>query len=154
MICPEAIHPAALLARFSDANRAAGAVVSFTGVVRGGGGGASAVWAIELDHHASFSAKVIGAIADDAKARFDIADCLIAHRVGRVAAGEPIVFVAAAATHRRAAFEAVDYLMDRLKTEAPLWKREIGADGAGQWIEARGADWADAARWGGQDADR
>jgi molybdopterin synthase catalytic subunit len=150
MICPEAIDPADLLARFWDGNRAAGAVVSFTGVVRGGG----AVEAIELDHHASFSAKVIGAIGDDAKARFEISDCLIAHRVGRVAAGEPIVFVAAAATHRRAAFEAVDYVMDRLKTEAPLWKREIGADGAGQWIEARGADWADAARWGGQDADR
>ena len=150
MICPEAIDPAALLAGFSDANRAVGAVVSFTGIVRGSGG----VAAIELDHHASFSAKVIGAIGDDAKARFDIADCLIAHRVGRVAAGEPIVFVAAAAMHRRAAFEAVDYVMDRLKTEAPLWKREIGADGAGQWIEARGADWADAARWGEQDADR
>ena len=150
MICPEAIDPAALLARFGQANRAAGAVVSFTGIVRGDGG----VEAIELDHHASYSAKVIGAIGDDAKARFEIADCLIAHRVGRVASGEPIVFVAAAATHRRAAFEAVDYVMDRLKTEAPLWKREIGADGAGQWIEARGADWADAARWGGQDADR
>ena len=150
MICPEAIDPAALLARFSDGNRAAGAVVSFTGVVRGGGG----VEAIELDHHASFSAKMIGAIGDDAKARFEIADCLIAHRVGRVAAGEPIVFVAAAAIHRRAAFEAVDYVMDRLKTEAPLWKREIGTDGAGRWIEARGADWADAARWGEQDADR
>ena len=154
MICPEAIDPAALLARFSDGNRAAGAVVSFTGVVRGGGGGASAVWAIELDHHPSFSGKVIGAIADDAKARFDIADCLIAHRVGRVAAGEPIVFVAAAAMHRRAAFEAVDYVMDRLKTEAPLWKREIAAGGGGEWIQARDADWADAARWGGQDADR
>ena len=150
MICPEAIDPAALLARFSETNRAAGAVVSFTGVVRGGDG----VEAIELDHHASYSAKVIGAIGDEAKARFDISDCLVAHRVGRVAAGEPIVFVAAAATHRRAAFEAVDYLMDRLKTEAPLWKREIGADGGGKWIEARGADWADAARWGVQDADR
>ncbi|MEG3154044.1 molybdenum cofactor biosynthesis protein MoaE [Sphingomonas sp. RB1R13] len=150
MICPEAIDPAALLVRFSEANRAAGAVVSFTGVVRGGDG----VEAIELDHHASYSAKVIGAIGDEAKARFDISDCLVAHRVGRVAAGEPIVFVAAAATHRRAAFEAVDYLMDRLKTEAPLWKREIGADGGGKWIEARGADWVDAARWGVQDADR
>lgn len=150
MICPEAIDPAALLADFSNDHRAAGAVVSFTGVVRGNGG----VEAIELDHHASFSGKVIGAISEAAKARFDIADCLIAHRVGRVTAGEPIVFVAAAATHRRAAFEAVDYVMDRLKTEAPLWKREICADGPGQWIEARGADWADAARWGEQDADR
>jgi molybdopterin synthase catalytic subunit len=150
MICPEAIDPAALLARFSEANRVAGAVVSFTGVVRGGDG----VEAIELDHHASYSAKVIGAIGDEAKARFDISDCLVAHRVGRVAAGEPIVFVAAAAMHRRAAFEAVDYLMDRLKTEAPMWKREIGAGGGGKWIEARGADWADAARWGERDADR
>ncbi len=142
MICAEPIDPAALLARFAEARGDAGAIVSFTGTVREKGG----VTALELEHHPTFSAKVIDAIGDDAKARFDLADCLIAHRVGSLAPGEPIVFVAAASAHRRAAFEAVDYVMDRLKTEAPLWKRELRADGA-EWIEARAADLADAARW-------
>ncbi len=141
MICAEPIDPAALLATFSESQRAAGAIVSFTGTVRGG-----EVEALELEHHPSFTARVIEAIADDARARFDIADCLVVHRVGRLLPGEPIVFVAAASAHRRAAFEAVDYLMDRLKTEAPLWKREHRADGA-KWIEARASDVADRARW-------
>ena len=141
MICAELIDPAALLAAFSESQRAAGAIVSFTGTVRGGG-----VEALELEHHPSFTARVIERIADDARARFDIADCLVVHRVGLLLPGEPIVFVAAASAHRRAAFEAVDYLMDRLKTEAPLWKREHRVDGAA-WIEARASDVADRARW-------
>ncbi len=141
MICVEPIDPAALLASFSESQRAAGAIVSFAGTVRGG-----EVEALELEHHPSFTARVIEQIADDARARFDIADCLVVHRVGRLLPGEPIVFVAAASAHRRAAFEAVDYLMDRLKTEAPLWKREHRVDGAA-WIEARASDLADRARW-------
>lgn len=149
MICAEPIDPAALLARFAEARGDAGAIVSFTGTVRGTGG----VTALELEHHPTFTAKVIDAIGNDARARFDIADCLIAHRVGSLIPGEPIVFVAAASAHRRAAFEAVDYVMDRLKTEAPLWKRELRADGA-EWIEARGSDVADRARWEDKNADR
>ena len=149
MICEGPIDPAALLARFAAAQGDAGAIVSFTGTVRGGGG----VTALELEHHPTFTAKVIDAIGGDARARFDIADCLIAHRIGSLTPGEPIVFVAAASAHRRAAFEAVDYVMDRLKTEAPLWKRELCADGA-EWIEARGSDVADRARWEDKNADR
>ena len=149
MICAEPIDPTALLARFAAAQGDAGAIVSFTGTVRGTGG----VTALELEHHPTFTAKVIDAIGDDARARFDIAECLIAHRVGSLAPGEPIVFVAAASAHRRAAFEAVDYVMDRLKTEAPLWKRELRADKA-EWIEARASDVADRARWEDKNADR
>ncbi len=149
MICDGPIDPAALLAQFAEARGDAGAIVSFTGTVRGTGG----VTALELEHHPTFSAKVIEAIGAHAKARFDIADCLIAHRVGSLAPGEPIVFVAAASAHRRAAFEAVDYLMDRLKTEAPLWKRELRADGA-EWIEARASDLSDRARWEDKNANR
>jgi molybdopterin synthase catalytic subunit len=149
MICANPIDPAALLARFTEAQGNAGAIVSFTGTVRGGGG----VTALELEHHPTFTAKVIDAIGGDAKARFDIADCLIAHRIGSLTPGEPIVFVAAASMHRRAAFEAVDYVMDRLKTEAPLWKREVRRGGA-EWIEARGSDLADRARWEDVNADR
>ena len=149
MICEEPINPAGLLARFTERAGNAGAVVSFTGTVRGGGG----VKALELEYHPSFTAKVIDGIAGDARARFDLVDCLVVHRAGSLAPGEPIVFVAAASAHRRAAFEAVDYLMDRLKTEAPLWKRELRADGA-EWIEARASDLSDRARWEDKNADR
>ena len=98
---------------------------------------------------------MIERIAADARALFAIADCLIVHRVGRLLPGDPIILVAAASSHRRAAFDAVDYLMDRLKTEAPLWKREVRADST-EWIEARPSDLADRARWdeGGTHADR
>jgi molybdopterin synthase catalytic subunit len=70
----------------------------------------------------------------------------VLHRCGAIAPGEPIVFVAAAAAHRRAAFDAVDYLMDRLKTEAVFWKREDAVDGS-RWIEPMDCDRADQARW-------
>ena len=149
MICAEPIDPAALLARFAEALGGAGAIVSFTGTVRGTGG----VVALELEHHPTYTAKVIEAITVDARDRFDIADCFVAHRVGSLRPGEPIVFVAAASAHRRAAFEAVDYVMDRLKTEAPLCKREVREDGA-EWIEARASDVADRARWEDLHADR
>ena len=140
-VAAEPFDPATLLAAFSSANPQAGAIASFLGKVRGDG-----VEALELDHHPTFTAAKIGEIAGDARARFAIADCLIVHRVGRLIPGEPIVLVAAASSHRRAAFDAVDYLMDRLKTEAPLWKREMRASGA-EWIEARPSDLADRARW-------
>ena len=79
-------------------------------------------------------------------ARFDVSDLLVVHRCGDVAAGEAIVFVAASSPHRRAAFLAADYLMDRLKTDAAFWKREDGVDGS-RWIEPTGQDQADRKRW-------
>ena len=136
-----AIDPPALLGDFAARNAGAGAIVTFLGQVRGEG-----VEALRLDHHPSFTLQVTEKISDDAHARFAISDCLIVHRVGRLVPGEPIVLVAAASSHRRAAFEAVDYVMDRLKTEAPLWKCEERADGK-QWIEARPSDLSDRARW-------
>ena len=148
MIRDAPIDPPALLAAFAAGVAGAGAVVSFTGVVRGGD-----VRSLELDHHPTFTVKAIAAIAADCRARFELADCLIVHRVGTMVPGDPIVFVAAAAAHRRAAFEALDYLMDRLKTEAPLWKREVRGDGA-EWIEPRAVDHRDRARWEPVHADR
>lgn len=146
MITLAPIDESRLLGDFSAARPLAGAIVSFTGKVRGEG-----VEALELEHHPSFSAKVIDGIGRDARARFAVADCLIAHRVGKLIAGETIVLVAAAGAHRRAAFDAVDYIMDRLKTEAPLWKREWRG-GHGEWVEARPSDLADRARWEEQHA--
>jgi molybdopterin synthase catalytic subunit len=147
----EPFDPGTELRRFAQGCPGAGAIVSFTGIVRGSGE-AGAVAALELEHYPRFTLKTVEAIADEARSRFALIDVVILHRHGRLAPDEPIVFVAAAAAHRRGAFEAVDYLMDRLKTEAPFWKREHGPDGS-RWIEARPSDAADRARWEkGQDA--
>ena len=138
----EPIDPPALLKAFTRTADGAGAIVSFTGVVRGDEG-VSGLW---LDHHPGLTEQSIAAIDADTRRRFMLDDLRIVHRIGGVGAGEPVVFVAASARHRRAAFEAVDQAMDRLKTDAILWKRETGPDGS-RWIEARPQDHADRARW-------
>ena len=129
-------------AEFMAAHGAAGAVVSFTGVVRSDGG----VQALYLDWYPGMTEASLREIADAAVARFDITALTVLHRCAEVKTGEAIVFVAAASQHRRAAFEAVDYAMDRLKSEAALWKREITPDGS-RWIEPRAADAEDLQRW-------
>jgi len=138
----EPVDPIALLDAFTRAADGAGAIVSFTGVVRGDGD-VSELW---LDHHPRLTEQAVGEIAAEAKQRFEIDALTIVHRIGGVAPGKPIVFVAASSRHRRSAFDAVDYAMDRLKTDVPLWKRETGADGS-RWIEARPEDHADRGRW-------
>jgi molybdopterin synthase catalytic subunit len=85
---------------------------------------------------------------DVAQRRFALLGMLVAHRYGMIAPSEPIVFVATAALHRRAAFEALDFMMDQLKSATPFWKKEHGAAGA-HWIEPADADKADALRWNG-----
>ena len=142
MISAAPIDPAALLAAFTREATGAGAIASFLGLVRSDDGAVSELW---LDHHPVLTERVIGEIAAEAESRFG-ASVHITHRVGSVAAGEPIVFVAAATKHRRAAFDAVDYIMDRLKTDAPFWKREARGDTV-VWIEAREGDHRDRARW-------
>lgn len=144
-LSPDPIDPARLLADFTTAAVGAGAIASFTGLVREMHEG-QPVEALWLDHHERITTQAIAEIGETARARFALAALAIVHRVGAVAAGEPIVFVAAAAAHRRAAFDAVDYMMDRLKTDAPLWKRETRSDGD-HWIEARPDDHRDRARW-------
>jgi molybdopterin synthase catalytic subunit len=138
----EPIDPVALLAAFSRRAERAGAIVSFTGVVRGEDG-VTELW---LDHHPALTEASIAAIAADTRARVAVDELLIVHRIGSVGAGDAVVFVAAAASHRRAAFDAVDQAMDRLKTDAILWKRETRPDGT-RWVEARDQDHADRARW-------
>ncbi|MDP9412603.1 MAG: molybdenum cofactor biosynthesis protein MoaE [Pseudomonadota bacterium] len=134
--------PAAELTAFLARAQNPGGVVSFVGVVRGG---EDVDW-LEISHYPGFTEKQIGAFVADAEARFSIQELAIVHRYGRLAPGEPIVFVAGAAKHRRAAFEAVDFLMDHLKTDAPFWKKEAGPAGA-RWIEARPQDLDDRGRW-------
>jgi len=143
MLSADPIDPAALLIAFTRDSKGAGAIVSFTGLVRDDDGAIDLLW---LDHHPVLTEQAVAEIAADAQRRFDLAGVTITHRIGGVAAGEPILFAAAAARHRRRAFDAVDYMLDRLKTDAPFWKREDGANGT-RWIEARDDDHADRARW-------
>jgi molybdopterin synthase catalytic subunit len=135
--------PGALLSGFCQGRAEVGAVASFTGLARAEGGAANI---LELEAYPGFTEAEIGKIAETARERFGLIDLMIRHRVGRIAPGEPIVFVATASTHRRQAFEACDFLMDYLKSRAPFWKKEHGPDGA-RWIEPRAQDHADVARW-------
>ena len=135
--------PGALLSDFSRGRTEVGAIASFTGLARADAG-ATAI--LELEAYPGFTEAEIGKIADGARARFSLDDVLILHRVGKIAPGEPVVFVATAARHRREAFEACDFLMDYLKSKAPFWKKEHGPDGA-RWVEPRPQDHADLDRW-------
>lgn len=121
-------------------------MVSFVGLARARSADGAPVSRLFLDHHPRLTQRSLEEIGQTAAKRFDVAAIRIVHRCGEVGAGEPIVFVAAAAVHRRPAFEAADYLMDRLKTDAVFWKREDGVDGS-RWIEPTAADREDRARW-------
>jgi molybdopterin synthase catalytic subunit len=136
-------QPGELLAGFARGRRETGAVVSFTGLARAETG---SVEALELEAYPGFTEAAIAEIAEAARARFSLHDLLVVHRVGSIAPGEAIVFVATAAAHRREAFEAADCLMDYLKSRAPFWKKSVG-DGGARWIEPRDQDYQDAARW-------
>jgi molybdopterin synthase catalytic subunit len=141
----QTIDPGTLLAGFLAGRADVGAVVSFTGLTRGTTAG-EAVSRLTLDAYPGWTEKVMAELEAETRARFDVIDILAVHRWGVVEVGQPIVFVAVAAVHRRAAFEAADFLMDQLKIRAPFWKKEDGPDGS-RWIEARPEDLADAARW-------
>lgn len=139
----EPFEAGALLTDFSRGRSETGAVVSFTGLARGEAG---SVQTLELEAYEGFTEAAIEQMAQAARTRFALQDLLIVHRIGMIAPGEAIVFVATASAHRRAAFEAADHLMDYLKSRAPFWKKSHGADGA-RWIEPRAQDYEDAARW-------
>lgn len=141
-----AFDPAARLALFTAGLDGEGAVVSFTGHARGAAKDGGAVTTLLLESYRGVTLASMEAIAADAHARFAINRSHVVHRCGAIRPGEAIVFVATASAHRRAAFEAADYLMDRLKTEAVLWKREDGPEGS-RWIEPTEGDHADRARW-------
>lgn len=139
-------EPAQRMARLTAIADGAGAVVSFTGLMRAVGQDGDALNALVLESYRGVTLASMKAIVADAVRRFAVSHVDVVHRHGRILPDEAIVFVAIASTHRRAAFEAVDYLMDRLKTEAVFWKREEGEHGS-RWIEPTAADTDDAARW-------
>lgn len=124
----------------------AGAIVTFTGQVRSQG---DASLRLILEHCPGLTEREIEAFAATACERWPLQALVIRHRVGRLAPGDPIVFVGAASAHRRAAFEAADCVMDYLKSAAPFWKREVDGRGA-RWIEPRAEDHRDLARWRAQ----
>lgn len=141
-----AFDPAALLARFNAQLDGEGGVVSFTGYARAAARDGQSVEALVLETYRGMTLASMQQIAADAHARFAITRSHVVHRAGTILPGEAIVFVAAASAHRRAAFEAADYMMDRLKTEAVFWKHEVKG-GTKDWIEPTEADVQDARRW-------
>ncbi len=122
----------------------AGAVVTFTGVVRDLPQGG--LEAMEIEHYPGMTEKAITAIAQEAAQRWALGDVLVIHRHGRLRPGETIMMVATAAPHRAHAFEAAEYLMDYLKSRAPFWKKEIASGGA-EWVAAKAEDEDALDRW-------
>jgi len=122
-----------------------GAVASFIGTVRDVND-AVAVSTMTLEHYPGMTEKSLEAIVAEARARFDILDALVIHRVGALQPTDQIVLVAVTSAHRGDAFDACRFVMDYLKTRAPFWKKEATADGA-RWVDARVSDDAAAARW-------
>jgi molybdopterin synthase catalytic subunit len=141
-LLPAPFDPAGELAGFTARLPDAGGVVSFLGKVRGDSG----VEALEIRHYEPMTQPGFTALAQTAARRWALEGLLLLHRVGEMGPQAPIVLVAAAARHRRDAFAATDFVMDHLKGESWLWKRERTAQGW-RWIEPRPQDHADRARW-------
>lgn len=127
---------------FTAGVRGAGAVVTFTGIVRPDGG----LTGMEIEHYPGMTEKAISGIVDEAAARWHLIDALVIHRFGRLDPGEAIMMVATAAGHRAEAFAAAEFLMDYLKSRAPFWKKELRAGGA-DWVAAKEADEDALKRW-------
>lgn len=127
-------------------NARIGAVCAFLGTVRDLSEGQS-IGSLELEHYPGMTEKAIEAMVDQALARFDLFDVRIIHRIGVLAPQDQIVLVAVTSAHRGESFQACEFLMDYLKTQAPFWKKEETPEGA-RWVDARAADDAALARWG------
>jgi len=123
-----------------------GAVCTFVGTVRDRNHG-SDVSSMELEHYPGMTEKAIEAMIDDAHRRFDILGARVVHRIGRLEPPDRIMMVAVVSAHRGQSFQACEFLMDYLKTQAPFWKKERTPEGA-RWVDARVADDAALARWG------
>ncbi len=134
------------IATLRAAQPAVGAVCSFIGTVRDRNDG-SAVASMELEHYPGMTEKAIDAMIDAAEQRFGILGARVIHRVGLLQPQDQIMMVAVIATHRGESFQACEFLMDYLKTQAPFWKKEKTPEGA-RWVDARVADDQALARWG------
>jgi molybdopterin synthase catalytic subunit len=133
-----------MLNRFAAGQENAGAVVSFSGIVRDVAIGD--LDAMEIEHYPGMTEKALAKIAEEAMTRWQLADAFILHRYGRMGQGETIMMVATASRHRADAFAAAEFLMDYLKSRAPFWKKEITGEGAA-WVAAREEDEDALSRW-------
>ena len=124
-----------------------GAVVSFVGTVRDRDGTQGGISALELEHYPGMTERAIEGMIDEAFRRFDIRGARVVHRVGLLAPRDPIVLVAVTSAHRGQAFQACEFLMDYLKTQAPFWKKETTPAGS-RWVDARVSDDQALRRWG------
>ena len=129
---------------FAEKQDNAGAIVTFTGIVRNTSLGD--LKTLTIEHYPAMTEKAISEIAETAIDRWSLQDALVLHRYGNLSPGEGIMMVATAATHRSDAFAAADFLMDYLKSRAPFWKKEITASGA-NWVEAKDSDEQALRRW-------
>lgn len=137
-------EPFDLGAELAGFGQGAGAVVTFSGLVRDEGG---RLVALEIEHYPGMTEKALAAHGRAAAGRFGLIDWKIIHRHGRLEVGETIMMVATAARHRGDAFLGAEFLMDWLKSRAPFWKREITTQGPGEWVEAVDSDESALARW-------
>ena len=142
-IATEAIDPAQLQAALPRDAQQTGALVSFTGYVRGEG-----ISAMALEHYPGMTERSIEDTVRGAMQRWPLQHVQVVHRVGELLPGDPIVWLAVTSRHRAAAFSGCEFIMDYLKVSAPLWKRERDATGAWHWVEARDRDDERAQRWG------
>jgi molybdopterin synthase catalytic subunit len=141
----EAFDLGAEVAAMSQGRTDIGAIASFVGLARDLNQG-SGVFAMTLEHYPGMTEKALAALVEEAHARWTLLDVTVIHRVGRLLPGDPIVLVAVAGQHRGEAFDACEFIMDYLKTQAPFWKKEETPEGE-RWVEARASDDAAAARW-------
>ena len=144
-IVEDEIDVAAETAALTRGRSDIGAVVAFTGICRDDEDG-ERIAALVLEHYPGMAENEIARHVEEAEARWPLLGVRVVHRVGRIKPGEVIVLAVTASAHRRAAFEAAEFLMDYLKTRAPFWKKVERAAGT-SWIEARTEDDAAAARW-------
>lgn len=147
LITADPIDTAAEIAAIQAARADIGAVVSFTGLCRDEDGRLDA---LELEHYPGMAEKEIARIATQTAERWEVSALTVIHRHGRIRPGETIVVVVAASTHRHAAFEAAEFVMDFLKTHAPFWKKEHARDGSPTgWVAAKASDDEAMDRWDG-----
>ncbi|MGA2816511.1 MAG: molybdenum cofactor biosynthesis protein MoaE [Xanthobacteraceae bacterium] len=144
----EAFDAAAEAARMTHGRTDIGAVVTFTGLCRADENG-QPIAALTLEHYPGMAETEIARHVEEARARWPLLGVTVIHRYGRIAAGEVIVLVATASSHREAAFAAASFLMDYLKTRAPFWKQVETIAGTA-WVDAKAADDAAAERWSGK----
>ncbi len=120
-----------------------GAISSFTGLVRADNN----VKALEIEHHPVMTKNALQGLADDVMNQYDLYAVIIIHRYGKLVVGEPIVLCAASSAHREQSLRGIEFMIDRLKTDVPLWKKEFYEDETSEWLQQKQSDITSADKW-------